>query len=45
VTQNSIFFDKNWNLMRLDKRGLLAAPEGFTMPKPKNLDKMFRNSR
>jgi hypothetical protein len=35
------FFDKNWNLMRLNKRGI-AAPENFTMPKPKNIDKMFQ---
>lgn len=34
------FFDKDWNLLRLNKRGL-AAPEGFTLPKPKNIDKMF----
>lgn len=34
------FFDKDWQLMRLNKRGL-SAPEGFTLPRPKNLDKMF----
>lgn len=34
------FFDKNWELKRYNKRGK-AAPEGFTMPKPENMDKMF----
>ena len=34
------FFDKNWELRRYNKRGL-EAPEGFTMPKPENMDKMF----
>ena len=34
------FFDKNWELKRYNKRGM-AAPEGFTMPKPENMDKMF----
>ena len=34
------FFDKNWNFLRLNKGGK-AAPEGFTLPRPKNLEKMF----
>lgn len=34
------FFDRNWELRRYNKRGK-AAPEGFTLPRPKNLDKMF----
>lgn len=34
------FFDKNWNLQRLNKRGK-EAPEGFTLPKPEGMDKMF----
>ena len=34
------FFDKDWNLRRLNKRGK-EAPEGFTLPKPKNMDEMF----
>ena len=34
------FFDKDWNLLRLNKRGK-AAPADFTLPRPKNLDKMF----
>ena len=34
------FFDKNWELKRYNKRGK-EAPEGFTMPKPENMDKMF----
>ena len=34
------FFDKEWNLLRYNKRGK-EAPEGFTVPKPKNMDKMF----
>ncbi|EOU1579265.1 ATP-grasp fold amidoligase family protein [Clostridium perfringens] len=35
------FFDREWNLMRLNKRGK-EAPKGFTLEKPKNLDKMFQ---
>lgn len=34
------FFDKEWNLLRYNRRGK-EAPEGFTVPKPKNMDKMF----
>lgn len=34
------FFDKNWELKRYNKRGK-AAPEGFTLPKPDGMDKMF----
>ena len=34
------FFDKDWNLLRLNKRGM-AAPKDFTLPKPQNIDKMF----
>lgn len=34
------FFDKDWNLKRYNKRGQMA-PEGFTIPKPENIDKMF----
>jgi len=34
------FFDKYWNLRRLNKRGK-EAPEGFTLPKPDGMDKMF----
>lgn len=34
------FFDKDWNLLRLNKRGM-AAPNDFTLPKPQNIDKMF----
>lgn len=34
------FFDKDWNLLRLNKRGK-AAPKNFTLPKPKNIEKMF----
>ena len=35
------FFDRNWNLLRLNKRGL-AAPADFSIPKPKAVDEMFR---
>ncbi len=35
------FFDNEWNLMRLNKRGK-AAPEGFTLPKPEKMDEMFK---
>ncbi len=34
------FFDQDWKLMRLNKRGK-AAPEGFTLPKPEKMDEMF----
>ena len=34
------FFDRNWNLKRYNIRGK-EAPEGFTMPRPENIDKMF----
>lgn len=34
------FFDKDWNLKRYNKRGM-EAPADFTLPKPKNIDKMF----
>ena len=34
------FFDREWNLLRLNKRGI-AAPEGFTVDKPETMDKMF----
>lgn len=35
------FFDENWNLLRLNKRGM-AAPADFTLPKPKSLELMFQ---
>lgn len=34
------FFDKDWNLKRLNIRGK-NAPEGFTIPKPSCMDEMF----
>ena len=34
------FFDKNWNLKRLNIRGK-NAPEGFSIPKPPCMDEMF----
>lgn len=34
------FFDKKWNLLRLNKRGI-EAPKDFTLPKPEGMDKMF----
>lgn len=34
------FFDKSWNLLRINKRGL-EAPKGFTLPKPEKIDEMF----
>lgn len=34
------FFDRDWNLLRLNKRGK-EAPEGFTIRKPECIDKMF----
>ena len=34
------FFNKDWKLLRYNVRGK-EAPENFTLPKPKNLEKMF----
>ncbi len=34
------FFDREWNLRRYNKTGK-NAPEGFTIPKPLNMDKLF----
>lgn len=34
------FFDQKWELKRYNKRGK-EAPEGFTLPKPENMDEMF----
>lgn len=34
------FFNKDWELLRLNIRGK-NAPEGFTIPKPKTMDEMF----
>lgn len=34
------FFDKEWNLLRLNKRGLMA-PKDFTLPKPQCINEMF----
>ena len=34
------FFDRQWKLMRINKLGV-AAPEGFTLPKPECIDRMF----
>ena len=34
------FFDKDWNLKRINVRGK-NAPEGFTIPKPECMDAMF----
>ncbi len=35
------FFDREWNLLRLNRRGL-AAPKDFSIPAPKSLIEMFR---
>ncbi len=34
------FFDRDWQLLRLNLRGK-AAPEDFTLPRPENIDEMF----
>lgn len=34
------FFDKDWSLLRYNKRGM-DAETGFTLPKPQRIDKMF----
>lgn len=38
------FFDENWQLKRHNKRGK-EAPADFTLPRPENLDDMFRIAR
>lgn len=35
------FFDKDWKLLRYNKRGK-EAPADFTLPKPENIEEMFR---
>ena len=39
-TPKCYFFDRDWKLARLNKRGL-DVPEDFKLPKPDNMDKMF----
>ena len=34
------FFDKDWTLLRYNKRGK-EAPEGFTLPRPEGIDRVF----
>lgn len=34
------FFDRNWNMLRYNKSGK-EAPEGFTIPKPENVELLF----
>ena len=34
------FFDKQWNLLRINKRGMAVSKE-FSIPKPEGIDKMF----
>ncbi len=34
------FFDKEWKLLRYNKRGK-DAPEGFTIPRPEGIEKVF----
>ncbi|MCR4825906.1 MAG: hypothetical protein K5882_03040 [Bacteroidales bacterium] len=34
------FFDRNWQLQRLNRQGKMA-PEGFTIPKPEGMDALF----
>ena len=38
------FFDENWQLKRHNKRGK-EAPADFSLPRPENLDEMFRIAR
>ena len=40
-TAQYYFFDLDWNLLRYNGWGQ-KAPEGFTLPKPENLDEMIR---
>ena len=37
---NFYFFDRHWQLQRLNRQGK-AAPEGFTLPKPEGIDRLF----
>lgn len=39
-TPKFYFFDRNWNLLRLNRWGK-SAPEGFTVKKPECIDEMF----
>lgn len=39
-TPKFYFFDRDWNLLRLNKWGKIA-PKGFTVKKPKCIDEMF----
>lgn len=42
ATNKSFYlFDRNWELLRYNKKGK-AAPKGFSLPKPKGLDEMFK---
>lgn len=34
------FFDRNWNLLRINKRGK-EAPKDFSLPRPQYIDQMF----
>lgn len=34
------FFDRNWNLKRYNRTGK-EAPEGFTLPKPQGIERLF----
>lgn len=34
------FFNRDWNLLRYNKRGIAASAD-FTLPKPENIEKMF----
>ncbi|MBQ3022817.1 MAG: glycosyl transferase [Clostridia bacterium] len=34
------YFDREWNLLRINKHGL-EAPEGYSVPKPECIDEMF----
>lgn len=40
-TPQFYFFDRHWKLQRINHDGLVA-PVGFSLPKPKHLDEMFR---
>lgn len=38
------YFDENWNLLRINYAGM-KAPEGFTLPKPEGIEKVFEYAR
>jgi hypothetical protein len=38
------FFDRNWNLQRINKDGI-NAPNNFKLPKPKGLEELYKYAK